>query len=228
MRYLRHTTSLVAALVTAISFAAPATAQAQSYNHTYVDCKRSDTDNKIAGGVIGAIAGGIIGSQVSGSGARTEGSALGAALGAAAGAGIAGEKRDCDEEAYYGTGSTYYTGQNRVGTTYRTVPARTYGSTSHNSGYTTVRHGGHNGYNTRSYKPRQYDRGYRSSDRNYRHYDPLARVDSRIRRLRAEGRSLREQARYDHSPWLRRAIRENGRALERAKDRRRAIKRSYR
>lgn len=222
MRYLRHTPALASALLATVALTAPVSAQAQTYSqgsYAYDDCKRADSDNKIAGGLIGAIAGGVIGSQVAGSGARTEGSVLGAALGAAAGAGIAGEKRDCKDEAYNSAGSTYYTGS------YRTVPTRTYGTTYNNSGYRTVHHRGNSYYKGHRVDNRGYHRSY---TRDHRSYDPLARVDRRIERLRREGRDLRYQARYDHSPWLRRAIRENGRALDRAKDRRRQIKRNYR
>lgn len=224
MKKLYRTPTLAAALLAAVTLSAPLTAQAQSYGnstYSYEDCKKRDADNKITGGIIGAIAGGVLGSQVAGSGARTEGSVLGAAIGAAAGAGIGGEKRDC-KEIYGRSGSTYHTGSTHrtypsttySGTSYRTVPTRTYGSTTYGGGYTTTSHRGYHGSN--------YGHG------SHRAYDPLARVDRRIKRLRREGRRLREQAYYDNSPWLRRQIRENGRALDRAKDRRREIKRNYR
>lgn len=241
MKTLYRTPTLAAALLAAVTLSAPLTAQAQSYGnatYSYEDCKKRDADNKITGGIIGAIAGGVIGSQVAGNGARTEGSVLGAAIGAAAGAGIGGEKRDC-KDIYRRTGTTHYSGSTYAapttygtttysGSSYRTVPARTYGTTTYGggsttygggystygSGYTTTRHSGY-------HRP-AYNHG------GYGGYDPLARVDRRIDRLRREGRRLRDQARYDHSPWLRRQIRENDRALERAKDRRREIKRNHR
>lgn len=226
MKMLYRTPTLAAALLAAVTLSTPLTAQAQSYGAmSYEDCKKRDADNKITGGIIGAIAGGVLGSQVSGSGARTEGSVLGAAIGAAAGAGIGGEKRDC-KDIYHRVGASQYSGNSYrtypprtySGASYGTIPSRTYGSTygsrTYDTGYTTTSHRGHYGSGHR------YDRG--------RSYDPLARVDRRIHRLRQEGRRLRDQARYDHSPWLRRQIRENGRALDRAKDRRREIKRNYR
>lgn len=233
MKKLYRSPTLAAALLAAVTLSAPLTAQAQSYGnstYSYEDCKKRDADNKITGGIIGAIAGGVIGSQVSGNGARTEGSVLGAALGAAAGAGIGGEKRDCKSiygntaPSYHTTSShrTYpsnaYSGTTYSGSSYRTVPTRTYGSTTYRSGS----YG--NGYTTTSHRSRQ---GSNYGHNGQRAHDPLARVDRRIDRLRREGRQLRDQARYDHSPWLRRQIRENGQALDQAKDRRRQIKRNY-
>lgn len=91
--------SAVALAMAAAATPSLAAAGTYSSNASYENCKRSDTDNQILGGVIGAVTGGVFGSQVAGNGARSEGSALGAVIGAVAGSQIA--NKDCRSRSGY-------------------------------------------------------------------------------------------------------------------------------
>jgi len=176
--------TLTAVALAAATFATPALAHAGNYSTTsYNDDCRTNTDEQVLAGAVGAVLGGVLGSQVSGNGARTEGSVLGAVLGGAAGAAIADGNNDCDKI--------------RKRSTYRTSSNRGYdrGYTTNRTVYTsprvtTVRHrdyGSRRGYN-RDY--RGYDRGY-----DYRN-DPVDRINRRMNYLRKERAELKREADY--------------------------------
>jgi hypothetical protein len=123
----------------------PTSAMAQSngyYNppsNAHTACKSDETQDKLAGGVLGAVLGGVLGSQIAGDGARTEGSAIGAVLGGLAGAGIADKRVDCDPD--YGNQTYGRQTQPSYGT-------QTYGNGNYNGG----------GYNDGYQAPRYQDR----------------------------------------------------------------------
>lgn len=223
MKTLSRTQSLVVAALAAATLSVPAVANAGNYSssYSYADCKRSDKDNQIVGGLLGAVAGGVIGSQVSGSGARTEGSVLGAAIGAAAGAGIADDRRNCRDEhgivrtnGYYQTGSSYHGGN--YGTSHRTT-SRTYYPSSHRTyGSTSRRHypSSNYGYGSSNYG---YGSGYYSGNE-------VERIKRQIQRLRQERRDLEARNHYDRSPWVDRRIREIGREIRWLKEEKRRAK----
>ncbi len=177
--------TLAAVALAAATFATPALAHAGNYSTTsYNDDCRTNTDEQVLAGAVGAVLGGVLGSQVSGNGARTEGSVLGAVLGGAAGAAIADGNNDCDKI--------------RKRSTYRTTSSRGYdrGYTTNRQVYTspritTVHHrdyGSNRGYNRGT---RGYDRGY---DRGG--YDRVDRINRRIDYLRAERAELKREASY--------------------------------
>jgi len=65
--------------------------QSTQFNSTNrIQNRRSNNNDQLAGGAIGAVAGGLIGSQIAGNGSRTEGAVLGALFGGLTGAAIAG------------------------------------------------------------------------------------------------------------------------------------------
>jgi len=101
---------LTLAAITLATLATPALVHAQNYQtagSVYNDCKRSDKNNQLLGGLLGAVAGGVIGSQISGRGERTEGSVIGAVIGTAAGAGIGDDNRNCTTEVRRISGQSY-------------------------------------------------------------------------------------------------------------------------
>lgn len=213
--------TLTAVVLAAATFATPALAHAGNYSTTsYNDDCRTNTEEQVVAGAIGAVLGGVLGSQAAGNGARTEGSVLGAVLGGAAGAAIADGSNDCDKI--------------RKRSTYRTTTSRDY-----DRGYTTTRPVytsprittvTHRDYGSR----RGYMRGTRGYDRGYQRPiiidTRLERIDRRIDYLRAEGAKLKRQARYTNSRREMRRIQncldDNGRELEQLKRDRKAIKRS--
>lgn len=108
MAHITAKKTLAAAALAAASFTTPAFAQSVDYARAYEDC-RTNTDEQVLGGLIGAVAGGVFGSQVAARGARSEGSALGAVLGGVAGAAIADGANDCDKYHEAQARSTSYT-----------------------------------------------------------------------------------------------------------------------
>ena len=65
-------------------------AQSTQFNSTNrIENRRSNNNDQLAGGAIGAVAGSLIGSQIAGNGSRTEGAILGALFGGLTGAAIA-------------------------------------------------------------------------------------------------------------------------------------------
>ncbi|WP_427454634.1 glycine zipper 2TM domain-containing protein [Litorimonas sp. WD9-15] len=138
---------------TAVSFAAPASAHDNGYQHRH----QSNGDDQLLGGAIGAIAGGVLGSQLAGNGARTEGSVLGAVIGGVAGAAIASD--GSSNRGYHSNGG-YYQTQHRGGYYnpqtgyynnggYYQQPAQTY----YNQGYAPQ---GYYNYPTRTYTTTTY------------------------------------------------------------------------
>ena len=202
-------TILAAAGMTAAAALAPATASAQSYD--YLDCKRSDKDAQVVGGLVGGLIGAVAGHEIAGRGETTEGAVIGGLIGAAAGAGIGDDRRNCTREILGATRAEL-----RRETGY-TVPSTTvYGGQVHQA-------------NHRHY--RGYDRGY---DRGYGGYRTVRDVRYDIERLKAEDKRLKRRAKYDYRPWIDRRrdeIRWEVKRLKRIEDRledRRDARRDYR
>lgn len=137
MLNLKKTKTLSAVALAVAVIGAPTLAHAGNYSSAYENCKRSDTESQLLGGVLGAVAGGVFGSQVAGNGARTEGSVLGAVLGGAAGSQIA--NKDCGtrsfrNEAYTTSAPVYssggYTSSAPVYSSGHTTSAPIYSSTT--------------------------------------------------------------------------------------------------
>lgn len=220
MLNLKKTKTLSAVALAVAAIATPSVAAANNYHSTaYENCKRSDTENQVLGGVLGAVAGGVFGSQVAGNGARTEGSALGAVIGAVAGSQIV--DKDCKKRAYYN------------GNDYR--PAKTYRSSGYNSGYTTrpVVTTSHHPIVTTTHRPvvttvhhpvrqpsyhgsRGYNQGYGYSNRR-------SQLDREIRETRNRLKDLKRQARYDNSYRLERRINRVGDRLRQLKNERKYV-----
>ena len=198
--------TLAAVALAAATFATPAFAQTVNYSKAYEDC-RTNTDEQVLGGVIGAVAGGVLGSQVSGNGARTEGSFLGAILGGVAGAAIADGNNDCDKIDNRNVRTTSSSGF----------------ATTRNNGFATTRN---NGFQTASAQtilttPRN------SQIRSYnQELETLSRLDAYIDQLERDCAILtREQSRY-YSRSRAHQIAEINDEISRLKRERRDIKRA--
>lgn len=215
MAKLNAKTTLAAVALAAATFATPVLAHAGEYRTTsYNDDCRTNTEEQVVAGALGAVLGGVLGSQVSGNGARTEGSVLGAVLGGAAGAAIADGNNDCDKIRQ----------RRGYNTSYQTVPSRTY-----NSGYNrnrtvytsprvqTVRHTTYG------------NRGYGYNDGGYR-YDPLGQIDRRIETLRRERSELKRRRDRSHryEPWIDRRLDEISWKLDDLKRQRKRVKKEAR
>ena len=202
--------TLAAVALAAATFATPALAHAGNYSTTaYEDC-RTNTEEQVVAGAIGAVLGGVLGSQVSGNGARTEGSVLGAVLGGAAGAAIADGNNDCDKIRKRSTYNTRSRGYDR-GYTNNTVYTSPRITTVHHRDY-----GSRRGYN----RSRGYDRGY---DRGG--YDRVDRINRRIDYLRKERAELkREQRYYGYSRRIDRRLDKIAYELDDLKQRKRRVK----
>jgi len=223
--------TLAAVVLAAATFATPALAHAQTYSKaSYNDDCRTNTEEQVVAGAIGAVLGGVFGSQVSGNGARTEGSVLGAVLGGAAGAAIADGANDCDKirdrstyntqsrgynQGYSNTGSSNTYSGRTVYTSPRitTVTSRDYGR--RDRGYNSRR-----GYNDRDY-------GYRDRDYGYRN-DPVDRINRRIDHLRAERADLKRELRYGHNRRIERRLYDISCELDDLKKRKRRVKKNDR
>lgn len=200
--------TLAAVVLAAATFTAPAIAHAGNYSTTsYNDDCRTNTEEQVIAGAIGAVLGGVIGSQTAGNGARTEGSVLGAVLGGAAGAAIADGNNDCDKIRNSRTYRTTDRGYNR--NTVYTSPRIT---TVHHRDY-----GSNRGYNRGQ---RGYDRGY---DRGG--YDRVDRINRRIDYLRSERAQLkRDQKYYGYSRRIDRRLDQISYELDDLKKRKRRVK----
>ena len=190
---------LAAVGMTAAAALIPAQANAQSYE--YLDCKRSDKDAQVVGGLVGGLIGAVAGHEIAGRGETTEGAVIGGLIGAAAGAGIGDDRRNCTEEAY-ATGEVRTTGY--------TVPTTTVsGATLYDAGHHSHR------------RDRGHFDGWRSS-RDVRY---------RIEQLKAEDRRLKRRARYERGRWIDRRrdeIRWEVKRLKRIEDRLERREREYR
>ena len=101
MKTFSRKNTLAAVILAAASVGLPTMAQAGNYSttsHRYEECKKSDTESQIIGGVLGAVLGGVAGSEIAGRGDRNEGTAIGAAAGAAAGIAIANARISAAQE----------------------------------------------------------------------------------------------------------------------------------
>ena len=207
-----NTLSAVALAMAVI--ATPSLAAANGYQNTaYENCKRSDTENQVLGGVLGAVAGGVFGSQVAGNGARSEGSALGAVIGAVAGSQIA--NKDCKSRTVYNrdfrsTSPVYGT------PVYKSRPVTT---TVHHRGHQPVyrNNGYHNnrGYGKTVYKDRRWGNG---------RINQRATLDREIRETRLLLNDLRQRNRYERSRRLDRRIDRVGHRLRELKNQRKYVK----
>jgi|GEM_PF-1418334 len=224
-------TLLAALTLSAAAVMVPATASAQSYNSgaytsgsDYLDCKRSDKDAQVVGGLVGGLLGAVAGHEIAGRGDTTEGAVIGGLIGAAAGAGVGDDRRNCRKETRARTGYATNTG-------YRVPTSTTYGGAV----ITEVHHGGrrHNGRN-RGYdrghdqgRHRGYDRGYdRGYNRGYRDdfggFRSKRDVRYQIERLKDEDRRLKRRAKYEYRPGIERRrdeIRWEVKRLKRIEDR---------
>ena len=185
MKTFKRNQLLAAAALAVATFTAPAIAHAGNYssNNAYEDCKKSDTEAQIIGGVLGALAGGVFGSNVAGGGVQDEGTALGAAAGAAAGIAIA--NKDCKKRNGIYTDRT---SDRRYATTRRT-PVRTVSYNGNNRGY-------NQGYNRDYSSHGTYNRGYGYDDRGYGGFRSKRQVRHEIERLKVEADELRRR-KYD-------------------------------
>ncbi|MEP3888858.1 MAG: hypothetical protein ABJN69_00240 [Hellea sp.] len=205
--------TLAAVVLAAATFATPALAHAGNYSTTsYNDDCRTNTEDQVIAGAIGAVLGGVIGSQTAGNGARTEGSVLGAVLGGAAGAAIADGNNDCDKIR---KNATYRTTSNRgYDRGYNTRTVRT------SPRITTVHH--------RDYGSRQVvQRGQRGYDRGYDRggYDRVDRINRRMDFLRNERAQLkRDQKYYGYSRRADRRQKQIANELHELKQRKRHVK----
>ena len=186
---------LAAVGLTAAAALAPQ-ASAQSYD--YHECKRSDKDAQVVGGLVGGLVGAVAGHEIAGRGETTEGAVIGALAGAALGAGIGDDRRNCSEEVYGVRDadlrtSRYETGYYGDGRIYE------------------ARHPGHRHRDYRRDRRHDYS-GYRSP------YE----VRAQIERLKAEDRRLKRRAKYEYAPWIERRrdeIRWEVKRLKRIEDR---------
>lgn len=201
--------TLAAVVLAAATFTAPAIAHAGNYSTTsYNDDCRTNTEDQVIAGAIGAVLGGVIGSQTAGNGARTEGSVLGAVLGGAAGAAIADGNNDCDKIR---NNSTYRTTSNRG---YNTRTVRT------SPRITTVHHRDYGSRRVDNRGQRGYDRG---NDRGG--YDRVDRINRRMDFLRNERAQLkREQSYYGYSRRAERRQKQIAQELHELKQRKRYVK----
>ena len=215
MAHLNAKKTLTAVALAAATFATPALAHAGNYSaSSFKDDCRTNTEEQVIAGAIGAVLGGVIGSQSAGNGARTEGSVLGAVLGGAAGAAIADGNNDCDKLRKH---STYRTtsnrGYDRGYTTNRTVYTRPV--------VTTVTHRGYD----RGY--RGYNRGVRGYDQGYDRggFDRVDRINRRIDHLRKERADLkRDQSYYGYSRRIDRRLYDISCEIDELKKRKRRVK----
>lgn len=213
------TKTLAVATVTAAAFTLPSTAFASDYR------KCSDTENAVAGGLIGGSLGTIIGEEVAGRGDRTEGAIAGALIGGVLGAAIGDGVSDCEKDG-------------RVHRDGRVIGTRSgYQTVSHPHGYNTRRHSN----DRRHYEDRR-DHYYRGRDRG-RNYDrgrhrgnvytarehdrDLRRIDFRMDQLRAERRSLKNRRHYQGRRGVERRLREIAYELDRLKDQRDRLKQRW-
>ncbi len=134
----------IAAVIT-VAAAPIASAHDNGYNHSHQS--RSNGDQQLVGGAVGAVLGGVLGSQVAGSGARTEGSVLGAVLGGVAGAAIAGNgsngRRHYGGNGYYNSNTGYYGGYNNGYHTGGHSHGHSYPTTYTTTTYSRPYYGGH-------------------------------------------------------------------------------------
>lgn len=212
MAKLNAKTTLAAVALAAATIATPAISHAGNYSTTAFEDCRTNTEDQVVAGAIGAVLGGVLGSQVSGNGARTEGSVLGAVLGGAAGAAIADGNNDCDKIRKRSTYNTTSRGYDRGYTTNRTVYTSPRVTTVHHRDY-----GNRRGYNRGT---RGYDRGY---DRGG--YDRVDRINRRMDYLRSERAELkREQSYYGYSRRIDRRLNQIAYELDDLKKRKRRVK----
>jgi len=212
--------AIAAVVLAAATFATPALAHAQNYSKaSYNDDCRTNTEEQVVAGAIGAVLGGVFGSQVSGNGARTEGSVLGAVLGGAAGAAIADGANDCDkiqDRSTYNTRSRGFDqGYSNTGYSGRTVYTSPRITTVSNRDYGRRDRGYNNrrGYNDRGY-------GYRN--------DPIDRINRRIDYLRIERDKLKHELRYGHSRRIKNRLYDISCELDDLKKRKRFLKKKNR
>ena len=203
-------TVLAAAGMTAAAALAPVSASATDY----YDCKRSDKDAQVVGGLVGGLLGAVAGHEIAGYGETTEGAVIGGLIGAAAGAGIADDRRNCTEELQGHRNADYRGG-------YAVPASTTYGADIYEAGH---RH-----------------RGYRNDHRGYDDFGGYRnswQVRQRIERLKDEDRRLKRRAKYEYRPWIERRrdeirwevkrLKRIEDRLERREDRRRDYRRDYR
>lgn len=213
------TKTLAVATVTAAALTLPSAAFANDYR------KCSDTENAVAGGLIGGSLGTILGEEVAGRGNRTEGAIAGAVIGGVLGAAIGDGVSDCEKD-----GKIYRNG--RVIGTYSG-----YQTVSHPHGYNNRRHNS----DRRHYNDRRdhYNRG-RDRGQNYnqgrhrgnvytarQHDQDLRRIDRRMDQLRAERENLKRRGYYQNRRGVERRLREIAYELDRLKNERDRVKRLW-
>ena len=205
--------TLTAVALAAATIVTPSLAQANNYSTaSYHDDCRTNIDEQVIAGAVGAVLGGVLGSQVSGNGARTEGSVLGAVLGGAAGAAIADGNNNCDKISKRSTFNTTSRGFDR-------------GFSSNRQVYTTPSIATVN-YRDRGSR-RGFNRGIRGFDRGFDRggFDRLERINDRLYYLRKERADLkRELSHYGHSRKIERRLYDISCEIDLLKKRKRRIK----
>jgi len=177
-----------AAALAAATFTVPALAHAGNYSsNSYEDCKRSDTEAQIIGGVLGALAGGVLGNNIAGGGAQTEGSVIGVAAGAAAGIAIA--NKDCKKRTGVYTTRTSDRGY--------ATPRRTRAQTVSYNGHNRRNRGYNSGYSNRSYGNQSYgSRSYGYSEPGFGGFQNVRQVRNEINRLEDRRLNMKKRLRY--------------------------------
>lgn len=209
MKNVNIKTALTAVTLAAAALATSLPAHAGEYNRK---CK--DTNNAVAGGLIGGSVGAAIGEGIAGRGDNTEGAVLGAIIGGIAGAAIGDGVNDCEKDKRYNQRG-YITTQH--------YPTRT---TNSHRGYQTVGHHGNN--RNRGYS---HNRGYNRTSYGYgnRRGDRLFQIDRRIDELRHERAYLKDERRRSrgYRPGIERRLDRIAWRLDELKRERKRIKKGH-
>jgi len=221
MLKLTKTNTLSAVALAMAVIATPSLAAANSYSNgyhgsAYEACKRSDTENQVLGGVIGAVTGGVLGSQVAGNGARSEGSALGAVIGAVAGSQIA--NKDCKSRRGYVSESYHAPTQLGYPTRAPIVQAPVYSSSR--TVYTSPR------VSTVHYPVSRPNYRGHSQNYGYSRGNQVASIQREINDLRRKRDNLERRNRYEQSYRLDRRIERIGHRIGELKRQKRFAKKN--
>ncbi len=204
MRNLFSKTSLAAVTLAAATMLTPAIAQAGDYR--YEKCK--DTENAVAGAVVGGSLGAVVGKEIAGRGDNTEGAVLGALIGGTLGAAVGDGVNDCEK---------YKSRRGYTTTTrgYRTATPVAY-------------HGSHGSHGSYGHRTRGYDDYY--GNNRYDRYDrrtarKLRRIDRRLADLRDERKYLKNGYGHYSRKYERRRLKQIDREIQDLKREKKYLKR---